>query len=126
VGFTVPDEFHPDYTYDRPGRLGAANSGPNTNSSQFFITEVPTPHLDGRHTIFGQVTENAELIGQIARVPRDPESNRPNAPVKIVRITFERVGPAPANAPEGTAPRQAPRKSSAPAKKSAAPATKKK
>src|SRR5262249_55627153 len=70
VGFTVPDEFNPDYKFDRPGRLGMANIGqPNTNGSQFFITEVPTPHLDGRHTVFGQVTENQDLVNKIARVP---------------------------------------------------------
>lgn len=103
VGFTVPDEIHPDYKYDRPGRFGMANAGANTNSSQFFITEVPTPHLDGKHTIFGQVTENQDLVNQIARVPRDGEG-RPNTPVKLVKITFERVGPVPPNAPEGGAP----------------------
>ncbi len=123
VGFSVPDEFSPDLKYDRPGRLGAANIGqPNTNSSQFFITEVPTPHLDGRHTIFGQVTENVELVGKIARVPT-AEQNKPVTPVKIVKITFERVGPAPPNAPEGPAARRpvparkAPVKTATPAKK---------
>lgn len=118
VGFTVPDEFSPDVKYDRPGRFGAANAGPNTNSSQFFITEVPTPHLDGRHSIFGQVVENVELVGQIARVPTGA-GNKPATPVKIVRITFERVGPVPPNAPEG-----APARRPVPAKKSTAPAKK--
>lgn len=124
VGFTIPDEIHPDYKFDRPGRLGAANAGPNTNSSQFFITEVPTPHLDGSYTLFGQVTENVELVGQIARVPRDP-ANKPNSPVKIVRITFERVGPVPPNPPEGTQRPTTPRKSTSPAKKTPTPAKKK-
>lgn len=96
VGFIVPDEFSPELSYDRPGRFGMANiSRPNTNSSQFFITEVPTPHLTGRHSIFGQVTEGLELIGKIARVPADPSSNKPNTPIRIVSITFQRVGPAP-------------------------------
>lgn len=122
VGFSVPDEFSPDLKYDRPGRFGAANIGqPNTNSSQFFITEVPTPHLDGRHSIFGQVTENVELVAQIARVPT-VEQNKPSTPVKIVRITFERVGPTPPNAPEG-----APARRAVPAKKTGtAPAAVKK
>ena len=120
VGFTVPDEFSPDYKYDRPGRMGAANAGPNTNSSQFFITEVPTPHLDGRHTIFGQVTDNVELVGQIARVPTG-DGNKPVTPVKTVRITFERIGPVPPNAPEGPSRRPAPaKKTAAPAKAGAA------
>lgn len=128
VGFSVPDEFSPDLKYDRPGRFGAANIGqPNTNSSQFFITEVPTPHLDGRHTIFGQVTENVELVGQIARVPTGAQ-NKPTTPVKIVKITFERVGPVPPNAPEGAPARRAvPSKktsTAAPVKKSATPAAK--
>jgi peptidyl-prolyl cis-trans isomerase A (cyclophilin A) len=123
VGFTVPDEIHPDFKYDRPGRFGMANAGPNTNSSQFFITEVPTPWLDGKHTIFGQVTENQDLVNQIARVPRNQSDNRPNTPVTLVRITFERVGPVPANAPEGAAP---PMKKAVPAVKqtTTAPATK--
>ncbi|MFN7936640.1 MAG: peptidylprolyl isomerase [Bryobacteraceae bacterium] len=126
VGFSVPDEFSPDLKYDRPGRFGAANIGqPNTNSSQFFITEVPTPHLDGRHSIFGQVTENVELVGQIARVPTGAQ-NKPATPVKIVKITFERVGPVPPNAPEGAPVRRAvPAKKTStatPTKKAAAPA----
>ncbi|MBS1825341.1 MAG: peptidylprolyl isomerase [Acidobacteria bacterium] len=126
VGFSVPDEFSPDLKYDRPGRFGAANIGqPNTNSSQFFITEVPTPHLDGKHSIFGQVTENVELVGQIARVPTGAQ-NKPATPVKIVKITFERVGPAPPNAPEGAPVRRpVPAKktpAATPTKKAATPA----
>jgi peptidyl-prolyl cis-trans isomerase A (cyclophilin A) len=90
----IPDEFHPSLQFDRPGRLGMANAGPGTGSSQFFITEVPTPHLNGKHTIFGQVIEGQELVDKIARVPADPDG-RPNTPVRMTRLTVARVGPAP-------------------------------
>ena len=86
-GYSFEDEFSSDLKFDVPGRLAMANSGPNTNGSQFFITEVPTPHLDGRHTIFGQCTpESVELVKQIARKAADPRDNRPYEPVKITKI----------------------------------------
>jgi peptidyl-prolyl cis-trans isomerase A (cyclophilin A) len=86
-GYSFEDEFSPDLKFDVPGRLAMANSGPATNGSQFFITEVPTPHLDGRHTIFGQCTpESVELVKQIARKATDPRDNRPYDPVKITKI----------------------------------------
>jgi len=97
IGFTIPDEFSPNLKFDVPGRLAMANAGPNTGASQFFITEVPTPHLNGKHTIFGQVVEGQELVGQIARVPANAE-NKPLKPVRIVSIVFKRVGPPPAPA----------------------------
>src|SRR5438270_373293 len=86
-GYSFEDEFSPDLKFDVPGRLAMANSGPATNGSQFFITEVPTPHLDGRHTIFGQCTpESVELVKQMARKATDPGDNRPYDPVKITKI----------------------------------------
>jgi peptidyl-prolyl cis-trans isomerase A (cyclophilin A) len=95
-GYTFEDEFRPDLKFDRPGRLAMANSGPNTNGSQFFITEVPTPHLNGRHTIFGQCDPaSVALVKKIARVPRDPRSDKPFTPVKINKITIERTGGKP-------------------------------
>jgi cyclophilin family peptidyl-prolyl cis-trans isomerase len=93
----IPDEFHPTLTFDRPGRLGMANAGPGTGSCQFFITEVPTPHLNGKHTIFGQVVEGQDVVEKIARVPRNAE-DRPNTPVRMLRVTVRREGPAPATA----------------------------
>lgn len=105
AGFTVPDEYTPSLRYDRPGRLGVANIGqPNTGSCQFFITEVPTPHLNDKHTIFGQVVEGQDLVPKIANVPRD-QNDKPRTAVKITRVVIERVGPAPAAAaPPAAAP----------------------
>ena len=89
-GYSFEDEFSPDLTFDVPGRLAMANSGPNTNGSQFFITEVPTPHLNNRHTIFGQCTpESVELVKQIARKATDPRDDRPYDPVKITKIDIK-------------------------------------
>jgi len=85
----IKDEFDPSLKFDQPGRLAMANKGPHTGSCQFFITEVPTPHLNGLHTIFGQVVEHQELVGQIARVPKNVEG-RPHTPVVIKKVTFER------------------------------------
>ena len=89
-GYSFEDEFSPDLKFDVPGRLAMANSGPNTNGSQFFITEVPTPHLDGRHTIFGQCTDaSVELVKDIARRATDPRDNRPYDPAKITSIEIQ-------------------------------------
>jgi len=63
-GYKFEDEFQSGRKFDRPGLLAMANAGPNTNGSQFFITEVPTPHLNNRHTIFGEVVKGQELIPQ--------------------------------------------------------------
>lgn len=107
-GYSFKDEFVSTLTFDRPGRLAMANSGPNTNGSQFFITEVPVPHLNGRHTIFGQC-DNASvvLVKQIARMGRDPSNDRPFRPVKINHIKIERGASA---GKPGTASRPAARK----------------
>jgi peptidyl-prolyl cis-trans isomerase A (cyclophilin A) len=90
-GYSFEDEFDPKLRFDRPGLLAMANSGPDTNGSQFFITEVPTPHLTGHHTIFGQCDKaTLALVRKIARMPRDPRTDRPFNPVKIVKITILR------------------------------------
>ena len=83
-GYSFRDE-QSDLTFDVPGRLAMANSGPNTNGSQFFITEVPTPHLNGHYNIFGQC-DNNELVKQIARMATDPRTDRPFNPVKINHV----------------------------------------
>jgi peptidyl-prolyl cis-trans isomerase A (cyclophilin A) len=92
-GYQFADEISPSLTFDRPGRLAMANSGPNTNGSQFFITEKATPWLNGHHTIFGQCDEaSVELVKKITRVPRGP-NDKPLTPVRIQKIVIERAIP---------------------------------
>jgi peptidyl-prolyl cis-trans isomerase A (cyclophilin A) len=81
-GYKFGDEIGPDNKFDRAGLLAMANAGPNTNGSQFFITEVPTPHLNRGHTIFGEVVKGGDLIPKIARMG--------NAKVKLVKIVVTR------------------------------------
>ena len=83
-GYSFRDE-QSYLTFNVAGRLAMANSGPNTNGSQFFITEVPTPHLDGHYNIFGQC-DNNDLVKQIARMATDPRNDRPFNPVKITHV----------------------------------------
>jgi len=88
-GYQFKNEVSPDLKFDRPGRLAYANAGPDTNGSQFFITEVPYPSLNGGYTIFGQCDEaSVALVKQIARMGRD-SNDRPYRPVKINHITIE-------------------------------------
>jgi peptidyl-prolyl cis-trans isomerase A (cyclophilin A) len=81
-GYKFGDEIGPDNKFDRPGLLTMANAGPNTNGSQFFITEVPTPHLNRGHTIFGEVVKGQELIAKIAAAG--------NAKTKLEKVVITR------------------------------------
>jgi peptidyl-prolyl cis-trans isomerase A (cyclophilin A) len=118
-GYKFKNETSPDLGFDKPGRLAYANAGPDTNGSQFFITEVPYPSLNGGYTIFGQCDDaSVELVKQIARMPSDPRDNRPLRPVKINHISIVKAGSASAEAPAKPAPRKP-----VSATKPAAPAT---
>ena len=110
-GFTIKDEIVPTLKYDKPGVLGVARLPQrNTGACQFFITDAASPSLNGDYTIFGQVVDGQDVVGKIARVPKDG-SDKPRTPVKFVSATIKRYGPPPA-ASEGAA-----KKAATPAKK---------
>ncbi len=87
-GYHIRDEFHPNLRHDKPGVLSMANAGPNTGGSQFFVTHVPTPWLDDRHAVFGEVVEGMEVVNAIPE--RDPQRAREPGE-KIERVEIEEI-----------------------------------
>lgn len=116
-GYKFKNEASPDLLFDQPGRLAYANSGPGTNGSQFFITEVATPHLNGGYTIFGQCDEaSVALVKQIAHMATDPTNDKPFRPVKIIHISIVRgTGTSPKPTAGGTVKKPASATPKAPA-----------
>jgi peptidylprolyl isomerase len=86
-GYSFADEVDTGLTFDKPGLLAMANSGPNTNGSQFFITFAPTDWLNGKHTIFGEVVEGMQVVNSITR--REPGSAIPGDAIETITITEE-------------------------------------
>jgi len=90
-GYRFQDETKGSpHRFDQPGKLAMANSGPNTNGCQFFITVAPTSWLTGKHTIFGEVVEGQDVADKISKLPRGPQ-DKPSSPVVLQSVTIERV-----------------------------------
>lgn len=89
-GYEFEDEIDPNLHFDKPGLLAMANSGPNTNGSQFFITVAPAPHLNGHYSLFGEVVSGQDVADAISEVPRDSQ-DKPLTPVKILRISVREI-----------------------------------
>jgi cyclophilin family peptidyl-prolyl cis-trans isomerase len=95
-GYRFKNETHPDLKHDKPGIFSMANSGPNTNGSQFFITHAATPWLDGQYNIFGQVIIGQDIVNAIGAVAKD-RRNKPNTPIYMNKVSIIRIGEAAKN-----------------------------
>jgi peptidyl-prolyl cis-trans isomerase A (cyclophilin A) len=89
-GYQFDDEISPSHSFEKPGILAMANSGPNTNGSQFFITVTPQQRLDGNYSIFGEVVSGQDVVNAISQVPTGV-NDKPITPVKLIRVSIRRV-----------------------------------